>query len=101
MRSLCQTRQYPTSCCTTDHSGRLPTTSPTLAFTAGFIFEPTRTQELAWAGLSAEQSTRTTCVLCTIMTTMMKLSDQVENHSALVSCSPVIVRSKLPEGETA
>src|SRR5947199_10868643 len=98
MRSLCQTRQYPTSCCTTDHSGRLPTTSPTLAFTAGFNLEPTRTQELAWAGLSAEQSTRTTCGLFTIMTTLLKLNDAVDNYACLVTCSPGIVRSKFVGG---
>src|SRR5580704_13490350 len=68
MRSRCQTLRSPPLCCTTDPSGRLPTTSPTLAFTAGFIFEPTRMQERVWAKRSAAQSTRTTYVACTMTT---------------------------------
>jgi hypothetical protein len=46
-------------------------TSPTLAFTAGSIFEPTRTQERCWGWLSAKQSTGTTYVRCTMMTEMI------------------------------
>src|ERR1700729_1743224 len=71
VRNQLRHMQYPPSCCTTDHSGRLPTTSPTLAFTAGFIFEPTRTQVRVWAELSAQQSTRTTCPPNTMTTGMM------------------------------
>ena len=46
-------------------------TSPTRAFTAGYIFEPTKPQEHAWASLSGEQSIRTTCALGTTMTATM------------------------------
>ena len=76
--------------------GRLPTTSPTLAFTAGYISEPTRMQERVWAELSAPQSTRSTCVLCTIMAWMMTgmiSDDQLENDTPFGSSGPVIVRS--------
>jgi hypothetical protein len=45
--------------------------SPTLAFTAGYILDSTKRQELAWARLSAEQSIRTTCALGTTMTATM------------------------------
>jgi hypothetical protein len=34
-----------------------------------------RWQELAWAGLTAEQSTNTICVLCTIMTATMMMTE--------------------------
>src|ERR1700677_4687886 len=68
MPSRCQTPQYPASYCTTGHSFKLPTTSPTLAFTAGFIFEPTRMQERGLGERSAAQSTRTTYVACTMTT---------------------------------
>ena len=46
---------------------RLPTTSPTRAFMAGYIFELTKKQGRTWAGLSAPQCTRTTCVRCTML----------------------------------
>ena len=63
-----RTLACPPSSCSTARSSRLPTTSPTRAFTAEYIFEPTRTLARAWAALSARQSTRTTCVPCTMTT---------------------------------
>src|SRR5215469_14136983 len=50
-------------------------TSPTRAFTVVYIFEPTRRQVRTWAAPSAPQSTRTTCVACTMTNDCAKLQN--------------------------
>jgi hypothetical protein len=77
----CQIPPYPTSYCNTRGSSRLPTTSPTRAFTVGYIFEPIRSQASAWERPLARPYTSTTYVACTMTT-----EGSVRSDSPFVCC---------------